>query len=87
MIYSALENLISNAWKYSSRNPHAAVEFRCIKRDTEVLQGVGLVPERLDQHTPIYFVRIMVLGLICPVRTSSLKFSAAAFRKSFLAQA
>ncbi|MBK8971278.1 MAG: AAA family ATPase [Hahellaceae bacterium] len=57
MIYSAIENLISNAWKYSSRNPHAAVDFGVLSSRADVLQGVGLVPEKLDQNTPIYYVK------------------------------
>ncbi|MCP5161390.1 MAG: AAA family ATPase [Hahellaceae bacterium] len=58
MLYSALENLINNAWKYSSKNPQAQVEFGVLNSTAVgVPPGKGRVPERLAPETPIYFIK------------------------------
>lgn len=57
MIYSAVENLINNAWKYSGKNPQAKVEFGVLSSTKGIPQGAGLVPESLPEDTPIYFVK------------------------------
>lgn len=33
LLYSALENLLNNAWKYTSKTKHAQIEFGCSKQD------------------------------------------------------
>ena len=57
MIYSAMENLINNAWKYSSKNPQASVEFGVLNSSSGIPPGVGLVPGSLPENTPIYFIK------------------------------
>ncbi|HET8708207.1 MAG TPA: ATP-binding protein, partial [Pseudomonadales bacterium] len=34
LLYSALENLLNNAWKYSSKTPHAQIEFGAMQQDS-----------------------------------------------------
>jgi len=33
LLHIALENLLGNAWKFTSRNPGATIEFGCTERD------------------------------------------------------
>jgi len=49
-----LENLIGNAWKYSSRQDHAVIEFNCTSSDGETIffvrdNGVGFDNEKSGQ--------------------------------------
>ncbi|MCP5161393.1 MAG: AAA family ATPase [Hahellaceae bacterium] len=58
MLYAALENLINNAWKYSSRTAQARVEFGVLNSAvTGIPAGIGARPESLPLDTPIYFVK------------------------------
>jgi light-regulated signal transduction histidine kinase (bacteriophytochrome) len=50
----ALDNLMRNAWKYTSRHEHACIEFGAVKRRGETLyyvkdDGAGFDPRRSDQ--------------------------------------
>jgi signal transduction histidine kinase len=50
----ALDNLIRNAWKYTSRHPAACIEFGAISRRGEILyyvrdDGAGFDPKLNDQ--------------------------------------
>lgn len=37
LLYSVLENLLNNAWKYSSKTKHAQIEFGCSKLDGKTI--------------------------------------------------
>jgi signal transduction histidine kinase len=54
LIYVVMENLIRNAWKYTSRHPHAAIEFGWIsQKDKKVFfvrdDGAGFDPGKADK--------------------------------------
>ncbi|MCG8669360.1 MAG: AAA family ATPase [Pseudomonadales bacterium] len=58
MIYSVMENLINNAWKYSSKKEHAIVEFGVLKKEEQYLpKGIGLLPERILANEEVFFVK------------------------------
>ncbi|MCP5161395.1 MAG: AAA family ATPase [Hahellaceae bacterium] len=59
MLYSALENLINNAWKYSSKTGQSFVEFgqRVIQNDSDIPEGVGHRPDQLMPGSSIYFIK------------------------------
>ncbi|MCP5207226.1 MAG: AAA family ATPase [Hahellaceae bacterium] len=59
MLYSALENLINNAWKYSSKVTQPIVEFAVItvKSNADIPKGFGDRPETLPAGTPIYLIK------------------------------
>jgi signal transduction histidine kinase len=59
MLYSALENLINNAWKYSSKATQSKVEFAVITvtSNADIPQGIGDRPETLAEGTPIYMIK------------------------------
>ncbi len=58
MLYSALENLINNAWKYSSKAIDPKVEFGVISgADLNLHNGVGTHPEELPDDSNIYFIK------------------------------
>ncbi len=58
LLYSVLENLISNAWKYSAKQPISEVSFGWFTYSEDPLQsGVGKVPQHLSKGAQIYFVK------------------------------
>lgn len=58
MVYSAISNLISNAWKYSSKVDGAEVEFGVNSYDgKEIPPGLGLAPETLKLGERIFYIR------------------------------
>lgn len=58
MLYSLLENLINNAWKYSSKKAQAVVEFGCMHVGcADIPVGVGVAPKTLDPSTAIFYVK------------------------------
>lgn len=56
MMHSLFENLINNAWKYSSKNPQARVEFSVVNAKEGIPPGIGMVPETLPANETIFFV-------------------------------
>ncbi|MCP5211487.1 MAG: AAA family ATPase [Hahellaceae bacterium] len=57
-LYSAMENLVNNAWKYSSKVDDAKVTFGYTTPEVAgIPSGVGMVPEALPPGTPIYFIK------------------------------
>lgn len=58
MIYAAVSNLVSNAWKYSSSCGKAEIEFGVNSYDgKEIPPGLGLVPDKLSIGESIYFIK------------------------------
>jgi predicted ATPase len=57
MMKSVLDNLINNAWKYSSKNPHAEVTFGRLDEHSAIPTGVGKVPATLPEGYAIFFVK------------------------------
>ena len=58
MLYSAMENLVNNAWKYTGKTAGATVEFG-VHRHEQPWQphGVGNLPGRLEPGAAVYFIR------------------------------
>ncbi|MCG8313131.1 MAG: ATP-binding protein, partial [Pseudomonadales bacterium] len=58
LIYSALENLVNNAWKYTLKTSNAKVEFgRTILTETIEPAGLGEYPRVLPAGTQVYFIK------------------------------
>ncbi|MCG8314670.1 MAG: ATP-binding protein, partial [Pseudomonadales bacterium] len=58
LIYSALENLVNNAWKYTLKTADAKVEFgRNVLTETIQPTGLGEYPKVLPAGTHIYFIK------------------------------
>ena len=57
MMKSVLDNLINNAWKYSSKNPHAEVTFGKLEDNAPIPQGIGAVPKEVPEGYAIFFVK------------------------------
>lgn len=58
MLYSVMENLLNNAWKYSSNVDNPKVEFGIEEIDKAMEpKGMGNVPQRLHPGSRVYYVR------------------------------
>ncbi|MCG8313129.1 MAG: AAA family ATPase, partial [Pseudomonadales bacterium] len=57
MLSSVIENLLNNAWKYSSKKELTEIKFGYIlAKDFGYPSGVGLVPRELNPDAVIYFI-------------------------------
>ncbi|MCG8316417.1 MAG: AAA family ATPase [Pseudomonadales bacterium] len=63
ILYSAMENLVSNAWKYSSKKPVSRVDFGVIDEDASgdrlqsVLNGIGDVPTEIPGGFRVFYIK------------------------------
>ncbi|WP_198343083.1 protein kinase domain-containing protein [Oleiphilus messinensis] len=59
MMYSVMENLISNAWKYSSKTEAAKVEFGYLTmvEGASFPEGVGDKPETFSAGQKVFYIR------------------------------
>ena len=58
MLYSAMENLVNNAWKYTGKTSGASVEFGVYRHEQPWQpHGVGSLPARLEPGAAVYFIR------------------------------
>ncbi len=58
LMHAALENLLSNAWKYSSLASESQIEFGWLRGDgTQVPDGIGERPETLQEGARIFYVK------------------------------
>lgn len=57
MLQSALENLISNAWKYASKKASAEVIFGNLDPRSGVPPGVGEVPESIPEGFGLFYLK------------------------------
>lgn len=56
MLHSALDNLISNAWKYASKKVSAEVVFGNLDPKAGVPSGVGEVPETIPEGFGLFYL-------------------------------
>ena len=57
MIKSLMENLISNAWKYSSKKKQAEISFGQLEAGADIPPGVGVVPDKIPENYAIFYIR------------------------------
>ncbi|MCG8614125.1 MAG: ATP-binding protein, partial [Pseudomonadales bacterium] len=57
MLHSMLQNLLNNAWKYSSKQQQIHIEFGRIQSAAPVPEGVGSIPETVPEKFSVFYIR------------------------------
>ncbi|ARU58077.1 protein kinase/AAA ATPase/GAF sensor-containing signal transduction histidine kinase [Oleiphilus messinensis] len=62
MLTSVLDNLIGNAWKYSSHKPQSTITFGQVDNALPIPEGIGNRPDSLPQNQRIYYIQDTGVG-------------------------
>ena len=57
ILYSAMENLVNNAWKYSSKKELSKIEFGILKSESPIPSGVGDSPINIPESHSVFYIK------------------------------